>query len=100
MIPLRNMLPRLVVFLGIGLMFAVAIAGCGSGQAPAAPKEKDATPPADSIGEVLFLDTRFGQFFAANSTGVNTPIASGHPVVAEVRPDDLLQSGRARFFGL
>ena len=85
MTPPRTMLHGLPVLVGIGLVFAMAIAGCGSGQAPAAPKEKDATPPADSIGEALFLDTRFGQFFAANSTGVNTPLASGDPVIAEVQ---------------
>lgn len=65
--------------------FAMLLAGCGSGQAPAAPKETDATPPADSIGEALFLDTRFGQFFAANMTGVNAPLAHGDPAVAEVQ---------------
>ncbi|MGC1782931.1 MAG: hypothetical protein WA708_10465 [Acidobacteriaceae bacterium] len=65
--------------------FAILLAGCGSGQAPAAPKETDATPAADSIGEALFLDTRFGQFFAANMTGVNAPLAHGDPVVAEVQ---------------
>ena len=85
MTPLRRMLHGLLVLIGSGLLFAGAIAGCGSGQAPAAPKEKDATPPADSIGEALFLDTRFGQFFAVNATGVNTPLASGDPVVAEVQ---------------
>jgi cytochrome c peroxidase len=42
-------------------------------------------PPADPIGEALFLDTRFGEFFAANMTGVNTPLAQGDPVVAEVQ---------------
>jgi cytochrome c peroxidase len=64
------------------ISFAVVfIQGCGSGQAPAAPTESDATPPADSIGEALFLDTRFGQFFAANMTGVNSPLLVGDPVV-------------------
>ncbi|HEY5254545.1 MAG TPA: hypothetical protein VIJ53_07830 [Acidobacteriaceae bacterium] len=85
MTSLRNMLLAILVFLGSGLVLAFTIAGCGSGQAPAAPTESDATPPADSIGEALFLDTRFGQFFAANSTGVNTPLATGDPVVAEVQ---------------
>ena len=85
MTSLRKMLLAILVFLGSGFVFAFTIAGCGSGQAPAAPTESDATPPADSIGEALFLDTRFGQFFAANSTGVNTPLATGDPVVAEVQ---------------
>ena len=81
----RKMLLAILVLLGSGFIFAFTIAGCGSGQAPAAPTESDATPPADSIGEALFLDTRFGQFFAANITGVNTPLATGDPVVAEVQ---------------
>ncbi len=60
--------------------------GCGvSGQAPAAPTESDSTPAADSIGEALFLDTRFGEFFSANMTGVNNPLPSGDPVVAQVQ---------------
>jgi hypothetical protein len=49
MMPLRRRLHGLLVCLGIGFVFAIAMAGCGSGQAPAAPKEKDATPPADSM---------------------------------------------------
>jgi cytochrome c peroxidase len=59
--------------------------GCGSGLAPAAPKEAEGTPAADSIGEALFLDTRFSEFFAANMTSVNAPLASGDPVVAQVQ---------------
>lgn len=59
--------------------------GCTSGLAPAAPTESDATPPADSIGEALFLDTRFGQFFAANMTGVNSPLLAGDPVVTQTQ---------------
>jgi hypothetical protein len=59
--------------------------GCGSaGQAPAASTEADATPSADPIGEALVLDTRFGEFFAANMTGVNTPLTTGDPAVNEV----------------
>ena len=60
------------------------LAGCGSGDAPAARTEHDATPPADSIGERLFLDTRFSQYFATHMTGVNTPLAVGDPVVDTV----------------
>ena len=51
----RKMLLAILVLLGSGFIFAFTIAGCGSGQAPAAPTESDATPPADSIGEALFL---------------------------------------------
>jgi cytochrome c peroxidase len=69
----------------ISLCTVFMVQGCGSGQAPAAPTESDSTPPADSIGEALFLDTRFGQFFAANMTGVNSPLLAGDPVVNQVQ---------------
>ncbi|HTY82578.1 MAG TPA: hypothetical protein VMB19_00090, partial [Silvibacterium sp.] len=47
--------------------FVAVAVGCGvSGKAPDAPTESDSTPAADSIGEALFLDTRFAEFFAAN----------------------------------
>jgi len=69
----------------LGLTFGAGLEGCGSGLAPAALTENDATPPADSIGEALFLDTRFSQYFAANMTGVNDPLAAGDPVVAGVQ---------------
>jgi cytochrome c peroxidase len=68
-----------------GLLASILTMGCGSGVAPAAPTEADATPAADSIGEGLFLDTRFGEFFAEQMVDVNTPLSSGDPVVAEVQ---------------
>ncbi len=58
-----------------------AMAGCGSNVAPPFPPEADATPAADSIGEALFLDTRFAEYFATHMTGVNDPLAVGDPVV-------------------
>jgi hypothetical protein len=74
----------LFALLGVALV-AIAI-GCGvSGKAPDPLPESDATPAADSIGEALFLDTRFAEFFAANMTGVNDPLPSGDPVVSEVQ---------------
>jgi cytochrome c peroxidase len=78
---------RVVRFLCVPLaiVFVMVTIGCGAGQAPAASTEVDATPPADPIGEALFLDTRFGEFFAANMTGVNTPLPSGDPVVNVVQ---------------
>jgi cytochrome c peroxidase len=66
------------------VLLSVSI-GCGAGEAPAASPEADGVPAADPIGEALFLDTRFGEFFAANMTGVNTPLAQGDPIVAEVQ---------------
>ncbi len=82
---LRRILCGLLLSVVGGLLAGILMAGCGAGQAPAAPTESDATPPADSIGEALFLDTRFSEFFAANMTGVNTPLTNGDPAVAEVQ---------------
>lgn len=64
---------------------AGAMAGCGSSEAPNFPAEADATPAADSIGEALFLDTRFNEYFATHMTGVNQPLAVGDPVVSQVQ---------------
>lgn len=82
---LRIRVCTLSAFLCLVFVFGIALTGCGSGQAPAAPTESEVTPPADSIGEALFLDTRFGQYFAAHSTNVNTPLANGDPAVAQVQ---------------
>ena len=50
---------------------------------PQAPPEGD---PADvTIGERLFLETRFAQFFAASGVGVNDSLLSGDPVVDTVQ---------------
>src|SRR5215831_120936 len=57
---------------------------CGAGDAPSFPSEEESTPAEDSIGERLFLDTRFAQYFATHLTGVNDPLAVGDPVVATV----------------
>jgi cytochrome c peroxidase len=85
MIASRRKWNALFVLLALGLILGVFAQGCGSGVAPDAPQESDKTPPADSIGEALFLDTRFGEFFAANMTGVNNPLPEGDPVVAQVQ---------------
>jgi len=69
----------------LGVATILVMLSCGSGLAPNAPTESDSVPPADPIGEALFLDTRFSEFFAANMTGVNNPLASGDPVVAQVQ---------------
>jgi cytochrome c peroxidase len=69
----------------VALATVAVVVGCGvSGKAPDAPTESDATPAADSIGEALFLDTRFAEFFAANMVGVNQPLPNGDPVVEQV----------------
>jgi len=70
---------------GLLMLICAVVAGCGSGTAPSLGGEATkVTPPSDPIGERLFLDTRFSQFFAAHMTGVNVPLAQGDPVVATV----------------
>ncbi len=66
--------------------------GCGSGNAPSFqstdPDQSGGagiSAAAQALGERLFLDTRFAQYFAANTTGVNAPLAVGDPVVQQVQ---------------
>jgi hypothetical protein len=59
--------------------------GCSSGQAPKFQTDADAAPPEQNIGERLFVETRFAEYFAANSTDVNAPLATGGPVVSQVQ---------------
>jgi cytochrome c peroxidase len=65
------------------LLFASA---CGSGTAPPFKTENEGGAPAEqNIGERLFVETRFAQYFAVNMTGVNAPLAVGDPAVAQVQ---------------
>jgi hypothetical protein len=68
----------------LGLATLLVADGCGSaGQAPAFPVENEGGAPAEqNIGERVFVDTRFAEFFAANMVDVNTPLINGDPVVA------------------
>jgi len=75
----------LCLFIGLGVLAEIGTAGCGAGQAPVALPERDATPAADSVGEALFLDTRFSEYFATHMTSVNGPLATGDPVVDRVQ---------------
>jgi hypothetical protein len=75
--------------LALSLMAAGAlltsIAGCGAAnEAPQPQPNADVTPPADSIGERIFLDTRFSEYFATHMTGINSPLPVGDPAVATV----------------
>jgi hypothetical protein len=63
----------------------LVITSCGAGRAPEFETDVDVTPAEDSIGERLFLDTRFGEYFAAHMTSVNQPLAVGDLVVAQVQ---------------
>jgi len=75
--------------LGALALFGAALlfeAGCGSGQAPVFPNEDEGGAPAEqNIGERIFVDTRFAEYFAANMTDVNAPLAAGDPVVAQTQ---------------
>ena len=67
--------------LAIGLGAASLLAGCVA--TPSSDLSFD--PPEQTIGERLFLETRFAEYFAAHMTSVNAPLASGDPVVAQVQ---------------
>ncbi len=67
-------------------LFALLLLGsCSSGQAPQFKTDADVTPAEQNIGERLFAETRFAEYFAANMTDVNAPLAVGDPVVAQVQ---------------
>ncbi|HVN08587.1 MAG TPA: hypothetical protein VMV61_06425 [Patescibacteria group bacterium] len=61
------------------------LAGCSSGKAPQFEQENEVAAAEENIGERIFVDTRFAQYFAAHMTGVNAPLAVGDPVVATVQ---------------
>jgi hypothetical protein len=64
----------------------VLLASCGSsGQAPLFPLENDTKNASkQQVGERLFVETRFAEYFAAHMNGVNDPLVAGDPVVAQV----------------
>jgi cytochrome c peroxidase len=64
----------------------IVLAGCGASKAPDFPLESDGGAPAEqNIGERVFVDTRFAEYFAAHMTGVNDPLTVGDPVVQTVQ---------------
>ena len=66
--------------LALSLAGFLITGGCSSGQAPAFPNENEGGAPAEqNIGERLFVDTRFAEYFALNMTDVNAPLAAGEP---------------------
>lgn len=65
-------------------VLAINIVGCGSGKAPDPPAEEEGAAGQENIGERIFLDTRFAEYFAEHMTGINDPLAAGDPVVAQV----------------
>jgi len=61
------------------------LASCSSGEAPPPVLETESAPADQNIGERLFVETRFAEYFAANQSDVNAPLAVGDPVVAQVQ---------------
>jgi cytochrome c peroxidase len=62
------------------LFTSIYLAGCVG-----PPPPEDFDPPEQSIGERLFLETRFAEYFAANMTNINAPLAVGDSVVSQVQ---------------
>lgn len=78
---LRTSAPgSLVLSASVCFLLAVFLAGCVG-----PPPPDDFDPPEQSIGERLFLETRFAEYFAAHMTGINAPLAIGDPVVGQVQ---------------
>ncbi len=79
----RNRLSlRVLVFSIVG---ALVLGGWSSGAAPPPLTEVEGAPADQNIGERLFVETRFAEYFAANMTDVNAPLAVGDPVVGTVQ---------------
>jgi cytochrome c peroxidase len=74
-------------FLSVGLSLLLILSGCGSaGQAPIFPPENDTINASEQqIGERLFVETRFAEYFAVHMAGVNEPLVVGDPVVAQTQ---------------
>lgn len=66
------------------MAIATGSAGCGSGKAPDPLQEAEGAPADQNVGERIFVDTRFAEYFAENMTAVNDPLPVGDPVVAQV----------------
>ena len=82
----------LVFFLAALVTIVSACNGGGSGPSTAAPSTAapaaggDTDPPEVQVGERLFLETRFAEFFyASTDEDVNAPLPSGDPVMNKVQ---------------
>ena len=75
----------LIFLYAILLTVLPTLAACSSGAAPDFPPENEGAPGDQNIGERLFQDTRFAEYFATHMTGVNDPLAVGDPVVNQVQ---------------
>jgi len=66
----------------IGMALTLSACGGNSNSDSSAASAVDTDPPEVQLGERLFLETRFAEFFFANFNGdVNAPLASGDPVM-------------------
>ncbi len=84
-----------VLLLGVLCLGALLLAeACGGTKAPSLSSDngsqgtQEATVypnPEVALGERLFLETRFAQYFATHMTGINQPLSAGDPVVATVQ---------------
>jgi cytochrome c peroxidase len=73
------------VALAVSTCVTLCLAGCSSGQAPPPVFESEGAPADQNIGERLFVETRFAEYFAANMTDVNAALAVGDPAVSQVQ---------------
>ncbi|HUO35317.1 MAG TPA: hypothetical protein VMU43_10035 [Candidatus Acidoferrum sp.] len=85
MIRVPSKVERLFASLLVLSITLPVLSSCGSGAAPNPPAEVENTPAEQTIGERLFVETRFAEYFAAHMTGVNDPLAVGDPVVQQVQ---------------
>jgi len=82
----RNKFFTAAVSLVAASISMLLLGSCSSGAAPQFKSEDEGGAPAEqNIGERIFVDTRFAEYFAANMTDVNAPLAVGDPVVAQVQ---------------
>ncbi len=70
------------------LFVPTVLALCACSGSTVNPGAGDEDPPQVTIGERLFLETRFAQFQAANGTDVNAALAAGDPVVDHLPVSD------------
>lgn len=89
--PSRSRFERCCGWTVLVLSSVLLLNSCGSGKAPSfqsGDSDDSAgagiSAAAQNLGERLFLDTRFAQYFATHMTGVNDPLPVGDPVMAQV----------------
>ena len=90
--PCQSRFERCFGWTALALSAVLLLNSCGSGKAPSfqSADSDDAaaagtSQAAQNLGERLFLDTRFAEYFATHMTGVNDPLQVGDPVVTQVQ---------------